>query len=222
MKVVLTSIHTIFQWFMDACFPARCLKCGQEGNYLCKNHHLFLPVSKKVSLLKNIPNVVAAVAYDKTAEKIIDYFKFRGVAGISNIMAEEIMKTTGKNFFKGAVLIPVPLHWTRQFWRGFNQAEILAQSISSKVPNLSICKKLKRQKRTPQQSKLKKNERQANVKNVFFWDKEKLPPAKIILVDDVAATGSTLDAAAEVLKMAGAKEISAVVFARGKIVNCLL
>jgi len=217
MKAVLAPIHKMFRWFLDACFPARCLQCGREGKYLCQNHRLFSPVPKNVSHLKHIPHVLAAVAYDDVAEKLVDYFKFRGVAEISDIMADEMVRNAGEDFFENAVLIPIPLHWTRKLWRGFNQAEILAESISLRVPNVPICKDLKRGKRTAQQSKLKKDERQKNVSGAFFWDSEDAPPAKIVLVDDVAATGSTLDAAADVLKREGAKEVLAVVFARGKI-----
>ncbi len=219
MKAVFVPIQKMFRWFFEACFPPKCLKCGREGKYLCQKHNFFFPVPKNLSPLKNIPHVFAAVAYDSTAEKMVDYFKFRGVAEIANILADEIVKKSSKDFFKNAVLIPIPLHWTRKFWRGFNQAEVLAKAIADRVPNVKICKKLKRIKRTSQQARLKKNEREKNVINAFSWNSEKSPPDKIIIVDDVAATGSTLDAAALVLKKAGAKEISAVVFARGKVIN---
>jgi ComF family protein len=217
VRTVFVSIHLACKWFFDACFPAQCLKCGKEGTYLCQKHYIFLPVSKNVSPLKNISNVFAAVAYDNTAEKLIDYFKFRGVSGIADILADEIILRIDKEFLKNAVLVPIPLHWTRKFWRGFNQAEILAEAISSRVPSLSICNNLKREKRTSQQARLKKKAREENIAGAFFWESKDPPPFKIILVDDVAATGATLDEAARTLQKKGAKEIFAIVFARGKV-----
>jgi predicted amidophosphoribosyltransferase len=99
-------------------------------------------------------------------------------------------------------------------WRGFNQSEILALAIQKRIPVLSISFGLKRKQKTQQQAKLKRSERLKNLTAAFSWEGEEIPP-KILLVDDVVASGSTLDSAARMLKERGAKNVSGVVFARG-------
>ncbi len=218
MKIVFSPIFLAFKWLGEAFFPVKCLKCGKEGAYLCQEHRSFLSVPRNVSPLKNISYVFAAVAYDDLAEKLIDSFKFRGAKKIANLLADEIVNRIDKEKLENAILVPIPLHWTRKLWRGFNQAEVLAIALGNRL-NIKVCNSLKRKKRTFQQSKLKKNERQKNIKNAFVWTSKISPPHKTILVDDVAATGATLDEAANILKENGVKEVLAIVFARGKVNN---
>jgi len=95
----------------------------------------------------------------------------------------------------------IPLHWTRYASRGFNQAEIIAQEIS-KTTGRILVPLLVRSKKTQFQASLSVDERNNNVKDAFIIDKhyEKLIAGKkILLVDDLFTTGSTMKAAAHVL-----------------------
>ena len=97
---------------------------------------------------------------------------------------------------KKFVIIPVPLHWRRENWRGFNQAEIIAAEVG-KILNLNINNNLiKRFKNTRKQAVSNKMERQENLKDAFeicdFTKMNRLFPKNVIIFDDVWTTGNTI------------------------------
>lgn len=111
------------------------------------------------------------------------------------------------------IIIPVPLHPRRLRFRGFNQAEVIAKKLAQEN-NLKIeTKKLQRKRYSQAQAKLKKEKRIKNIQDCFTWQGEEINQ-KIILVDDVSSTGSTLNEAAKILKQNGAKEIWGLVLAK--------
>jgi len=112
-------------------------------------------------------------------------------------------------------LVPVPLHWTRQAVRGFNQAEEIAQELGKRL-GVSVAPLLHRSKRTRHQTALSHSERPKNVHNAFSAHccLSAYAGKDIMLVDDVMTTGATLREAARVLFAARPASISAVVAAR--------
>jgi ComF family protein len=125
----------------------------------------------------------------------------------------ELMRITGARLLSDAdVVVPVPLHPRREFQRGFNQAEDLARHLG--VPVVPL---LKRVVFTTSQIELPKEQRRENVKNAFALSVpgSRFPvPGVVVLVDDVATTGATLEACARVLKQGGVKEVRALTAAR--------
>jgi ComF family protein len=112
------------------------------------------------------------------------------------------------------VLVPVPLHPTRQRERGFNQASLLAELLSARI---SIpCKPvLKRIRYTTTQTALDRAERMENLHNAFRLRKNAdVRGLRVLLIDDVLTTGSTLSECARVLKRAGAMSVHAATAAR--------
>jgi ComF family protein len=113
------------------------------------------------------------------------------------------------------IIVPVPLHWTRYAWRGYNQAHVMAEVISEKTgkPIISL---LKRMKRTPYQSEVKGVQRIQNVKDIFMLTKHYQEHAnkKILLVDDLMTTGATLQSAAKKLMRLKPEKLTAIVAAR--------
>jgi len=133
----------------------------------------------------------------------------------------------GRPNFSDYILIPVPLERRKLKWRGFNQAEELGKELSKffGIPLITNC--LIKIKETLPQVELSDEERRENIKGAFLVkDKELIknpegnPLAfygagkKILLVDDVYTTGSTMEECARVLKKAGAKEVIGIVIAR--------
>ena len=102
------------------------------------------------------------------------------------------------------VIVPIPLHWTRRAYRGFNQAEVIAHVLSSKSGK-PIVHALKRTIRTRYQSHLTSEQRKENVKQAFMpvvAMQNVIQKKRVLLVDDVMTTGVTLQAAAkELFKM---------------------
>lgn len=202
-------------WFWAALFPPKCLICRKEGLYLCLKHQKIEKASKSAVNFEYVDDIYARARYFSVpVEKLIEYFKFKGLTDLSDIMAVEILKNMPDDFLDNAVLVPIPLHWTRRFWRGFNQAEVLAQALLRQKNTLKIFDNLKRKKRTRQQARLQKDGRIKNLESAFGWEGE-IVPKKVIVVDDVVASGATLDSAAKTLKLAGVETVLVLVFARG-------
>lgn len=206
---------SLWCWIQEAVFPPRCILCKREGFWLCKKHAHFEPAPRNEASFDALDEIFAATAYyHATTQKLVEYFKFRGFTDLADIMAQQMIKNIPKDILETYTLVPIPLHWTRKIWRGFNQAEELAKAIQRIAPHTNICMNLKRVQRTKQQAKLKRLERMQNLLLAFSW-KGSVVPEKILLIDDVVASGSTLDSAAKILKENGAKIVSGVVFARG-------
>ena len=116
------------------------------------------------------------------------------------------------------ITIPIPLHFKRQYERGFNQAELLAKEFS-KITGIAMRNDiLKKIKETPAQVEVQNKELRLKNLGDAFQISLSNPIAKwptIILIDDVSTTGATLMHAADALKKSGAKNITGLVVAHG-------
>lgn len=91
------------------------------------------------------------------------------------------------------MVIPVPLHWTRRWKRGYNQAEVIAEAIAQELGTPMRTDVLKRNKRTVTQTRLEIEEKAHNVAGAFSINPASgADPRHILLVDDIFTTGSTL------------------------------
>ncbi len=169
--------------------------------------------------------LIVCARYDKEGvlKRLIEQFKYKfsgELAGLLSGMMVVKMKKLYTKFdqeFEDAWIIAVPLHKKRLKYRGFNQSEYLACGLAEYL-GIYIYRPLVRKIFTTPQAHLKRAERLTNLKGafaVFDGCGEYLRGRKIILVDDICTTGSTLNECAKVLKEAGAGKITAVVLARG-------
>ncbi|GAB4141911.1 MAG: hypothetical protein Fur0024_4310 [Patescibacteria group bacterium] len=164
--------------------------------------------------------------FEKVLRKAIHSYKykFRKEVGIelSEIFRKNFLETD-INFLEKIFVVPVPLHKNRFSWRGFNQSENFAKSISFNAWNVDLSSiqqekflfadVLERTKDTRPQVGLEKLERMENIKNAFGIKKDFEDFVKgksFLLVDDIVTTGSTLKECAKVLKNSGAKSVFAV------------
>ena len=114
-------------------------------------------------------------------------------------------------------LVPVPLHWRRQWARRFNQSASLAREISAASGVPVIDDALKRVRATRQQVGLTQAERETNVQGAFGLTPEGkaiVRGKRLILVDDVLTSGATVDTCTRVLLRSGALNVDVLVFAR--------
>jgi ComF family protein len=113
------------------------------------------------------------------------------------------------------LVVPVPLHPRRLVERGYNQAALLAAEVAVELDVPLSARALVRLRNTPQQAHLDRRARLGNVREAF---RARRPAAihgrRIVLVDDVATTGSTLAACSEALLAAGAASVTSIVVAR--------
>jgi ComF family protein len=115
-----------------------------------------------------------------------------------------------------AVVVPVPLHWRRQWARGYNQSEELARGLAAAL-GLPTARALRRVRATALSAGLGRAERARSLRGAFAVRARRASDVKgrtVLLVDDVLTTGATCGAAARTLKQAGATRVVAVVIAR--------
>jgi len=157
------------------------------------------------------------------AKKLVYKFKYNPfLTDLKNVLAdlfyESIIQKEAFNkiLSKKPVLVPIPLFKTKIKKRGYNQAEVLADQLASKL-ELRAENLLERVKDTKSQVGLKQDERQENIKGAFEVtrdNKKEIRSRIFILVDDVLTTGSTLSEAARVLKKNGADKVWGITLAR--------
>jgi ComF family protein len=159
----------------------------------------------------------SALIYDGVTRKLVLTLKHGDGTHLSKLMASW-MEQAGTDILTGAhALIPVPLHWKRLLKRGYNQSALLAQDIHRKTGVPLQSSWLKRQRSTPSQGGLTRNQRQANVRSAFEVPTTKRPLLEgkvVVLIDDVYTTGSTLEACTRTLLKRGAGEVRVLTLAR--------
>jgi len=148
---------------------------------------------------------------DEKVVKAIDELKFGFNREIVPIILKDFVFETGVAF---DAIVPMPLHFYRENWRGFNQAEVISIALARKM-GVPVEKWLKRVKITKQQSMLRnREERVRNMSDAFVLDQGKLAEEKsILLVDDVFTSGVSMREAAKTLKRGGAKFVWGLVLA---------
>ena len=238
----IEKIKAFRNFLLDLIFPKECLSCGKEGLYLCSeclkkielNKKFYCTFCKKESDLSKVcpscqgQTVLKAVwlASDYNNEllqRLIHNLKYNYIEELAEILSRLIINYLEENKifqnlnFKNEEIIfaPVPLHKKRLLQRGFNQSYLLAEKLSNyyKIPIINL---LSRSKNTESQVNLKRSDRQENIRNAFIFNNEfeSLKNKKIILVDDVVTTGSTLRECADILSNNGFFEIYGLVIAQ--------
>lgn len=156
--------------------------------------------------------IMVAGKYNSVLRELILKFKNHRKYFLSNFLSFILRQKLESFEFSHTIdfFVPVPLHWTKEFTRGFNQSAILAEKIKSK--DQPVCTDLVRIKRTKPQFTLNYNERLKNIKGAFAIRKgHPFSGKNICLVDDIKTTGATLNECAAVLKNANANKVFALV-----------
>jgi len=157
---------------------------------------------------------------DSDMQKIIHHFKYAGFSDIGKLFGEILSKEILKsdiNIQDYDFICPVPLFKSKKRSRGYNQSEILSDTISKELNKIHIPDLLKRTRDTKSQTGMNMEERKENVKNVFELNKSyNIKRQNIILVDDVITTGSTVSECLKALKKRGADRILVISLAAAK------
>jgi ComF family protein len=159
----------------------------------------------------------AVVRYDEIARSLVHALKYGDRLDLAPMMGRWMANAGRCLLAEADALVPVPLHWRRQWWRRFNQSALLAEVIGKETNRTIAHGALKRIKATLQQVGLDKSSRALNVQGAFRVPPERVAEVagrKLILVDDVLTSGATLDACARALLRARAASVDVLVFAR--------
>jgi ComF family protein len=229
---------------LDIIFPIECVGCKKSKTFLCDDCLLTIPVriDHSCSVCKKRPTPYGQVCLDCLGQspldgllvtssyknsllsKTIHLYKYRFIQKLSRPLSQLMLHTIIQSEIPlPDMLCPIPLHPLRNRWRGFNQADLLAQTLSTKIlPQLTIpiTHGLIRTRFTqPQMSVSDIRQRHDNIRNAFKWlplpsEEMSLQGKYIWLIDDVATTTFTLTECASVLKKNGAKKVFGIVLAR--------
>lgn len=151
--------------------------------------------------------------YDEVMRESIVRFKYKGCKEYADFYVNELVKYLENEIMamKPELLIPVPVHSDRRKQRGYNQAELLALELGEKLNIAVNTDILVRTVKTKPQKELSNVERTKNLEKAFAVSKKSIKLLskfhKLMIIDDIYTTGSTIEACAKVLKKAGAHEI---------------
>ena len=215
---------------LDLLFPRRSLG-GEEGAWITDEERSRIRLTPALLTkdelrrrgLKAIDAVIAAGSYDSSPllRKAILTFKFRRVTTLSEDLGHWMADALHglllpPKFLQDTtpVLTAVPLHWSRRYERGFNQAELLGRVISKRTA-WRMADLLRRIRPTGHQSRRQREERLTALEGAFRFSGTGKAPPYVILIDDLCTTGATLDECAKALKASGTEFVAAIVAALG-------
>lgn len=221
----------IFRALADLCFPRECLVCGRalgmRERHLCAHCMAGLPlthywesghnplsdafnarIQEGISAYEPYSYAVSLFYYrpENGFRNITRSLKYRGNLSSGRFFAAMLGdRLAGTDHFKDVdYVIPVPLHWTRKWRRGYNQAEIIAREIAGRLGAECLPWALRRNRATRTQTRMTIAEKQANVSGAFGVRKRALPriaeARHVLLTDDVFTTGATLYACYRALR----------------------
>jgi competence protein ComFC len=188
--------------------PPVCPKCGQPqpSGILCPDC---------VSWLTHIEGIRSPFRFDGVIRQAIHQLKYRNLRALATPLAGLLNDYLTTSPIPGEVLVPVPLHPKRLRERGYNQSNLLARELSklTSLPIVDDCPI--RQRHAPPQARTSRvDERRSNVADAFTCHDQRLKNRQVLLIDDVATSGATVDACASALKASGATSVWALVLAR--------
>jgi len=216
---------------VDFIFPKMCFGCRREGIYICENClskvkkvKPFCPVCKKASIdglthvrcktPQSLDGLVSIWKYEGVIRKAILELKYKFVEEVAKELSElcllEVKKRITPLGRERVILVPIPLHRTRQNWRGFNQSASVGGLVAKKMMWNFAADLLIRKHSRQSQTELDKEDRKINIRGVFSLNPHNssfIIPDSIVLFDDVWTTGSTMKEACKVLRRNGAQKV---------------
>lgn len=159
---------------------------------------------------------VSVFAFAGEVRELVHRFKYQGQSCLARFLGERLAGAWRRHG-QGVpdAVVPVPLHWFREWLRGYNQAALLAAELARGL-GAPVGGILRRTRWTRQQARLPQEERRRNVHTVFAVRRAAAVQGRhLLLVDDVLTTGATLGEAARALCQAGAARVDVITVARG-------
>lgn len=237
-SVVNGLIGTVARRALDFALPPRCAGCGtivedvhsfcadcwkqveflgEGGCSICGMPLAATDFATCAACLARPPRIArtrAAVTYDELSRSLALRLKYGRKVALAKTMARYMLPLVASD---GAdrLIVPVPLHRGRLWWRGFNQSALVARELAKGLGIPVAVAALRRVRRTPPLKGLSPLQRRKTVAGAFRVPNPAAVAGKtVILIDDVLTTGSTAEACARVLRRAGAVRIELVSWAR--------
>lgn len=222
----------MLDFVLNFLFPPVCGICGKlDKNWICPKCKIRLERYEKIELIKSkkiinkmfnflnekiyFDEFLYCFEYKKLVRNLILKYKFSDCGYLSNLFANVILnnKKINEIFKSYDIMIPVPMNKLKKKKRGYNQTELIAKCFKDYIKIDS--KTLVKIRNTKTQSTLVATERIENIKNAFkVKDNSIIKNKNIILFDDIATTGLTINEISKILKEAGVKKILVLVIAK--------
>ena len=208
-------------------FPVRCPVCGGEmppgSRVACTRCRYAVPLTgfcyatynplwERLSALVPVEQASAFLYFIPGSgwRELIHRFKYDGAWRLARDMGVWYGHCLADSGLYDTVdrIVPVPLHWRKRLRRGYNQAEVFAEKLAEEMELPMNARLIRRVKKTKRQKELGPAERRKNLEGAFALAKPgQMKYCRILLVDDIYTTGSTVDAIASLLKVNGAEQV---------------
>ena len=226
----MNKIFKIQEKISNLLYPPICGICEKiSKDTLCPKCNLELKKQAEVNILqkeeieenikkeKYFEELMYIFKYEGQVRKLILDYKFNEKSYLYKTFVNFLLKNEKifENIKKYDKIIPVPISKKRNKERGYNQSMLIAEEIANKT-NLELVNNcLIKTKNIIEQSKLNKEDRQQNIQGVYSLQNERLiTNKKILLVDDIYTTGSTVNECCKILQQANPKTIGVLVLAK--------
>lgn len=214
----MSTDQTFLERIIDILFPKRCAGCREIGSFLCARCIQSFPPATTP------PETFISALFDyryPAVKRSIWKLKYENVRGIAEplgeILYEHIISDLEEKLIvsrnEKLLLVPIPLHHSRFRERGYNQSELIADTLIANDTNnlfvLSPQSLIRDHKTPPQAKKESRTERLKNLRGAFLPNSKQVYRKNVILIDDVSTTGATLREARKALLRAGARSVIA-------------
>lgn len=236
-------LHDLGARAIDAVLPPRCLRCGATVDAVgalcpdCWSEMAFLgpphcaccgypfefdmgPAALCASCARERPpygRARAVLRYDDASRDLVLAFKHADRTDGAPAYGAWLARAGAELVAEAEIVAPVPLHWSRLFARRYNQAALLALAVAKQAGLPAVPDLLVRRRRTPSQGRLSAVGRARNVAGAFAINPRReatVSGRRILLVDDVQTTGTTVESCARVLLRGGAATVDVLTLAR--------
>lgn len=218
---LVPSMKNILKIFSSIVYPAKCIACGAVSDEkhicakcLCRINILDHRVTSREH--EHYDTLHSLTAYEGPMLDAIRHFKY-GKSRISDGFIASLLKESTFNFGGSDLIVPVPLSIIRYAKRGYNQADIIARYLSKHFCLPVLGGALSRKIFSGRQVGKGLSDRRLNVRGAFCLSEravKKIAGKRVLLVDDVVTSGSTVDECARVLKKGKAERVDVLTIAK--------
>lgn len=218
---------------MDWLYPPVCCSCGRIGKLICEQCFSSIELTNQLNCIRcgepistgglcvrcknqapHFAKLKSLGYYSGPLRDAVISLKYQRNIGLGDFFSSPLSDIVLKEKWKIELITAIPLNSKRKRERGYNQAEILARPIARRLYIPFSSQLVQRVKSTTSQVGLNLKQRRLNMKDAFEGNPELVKNKTILVVDDVATTGATLDACAKALKEAGCQEVFCLTLAK--------